>query len=639
MAKRTMFRGKTSATISVFIRNSSTGAPLTGLVFNTSGLVCSYATDQVARAAVTLATLAAADSAWSSGGFKEIDATNMPGVYRFDIPNAALAAGEGVSFAFTGASSLCNFEIDLWAVNPQNATRMGMTAFPDVATGNAGAVITSGTGTAQISLSSGGVALSTSGLNAAADAVWDEAASGHVAAGSYGQALNIIRAGTAQAGAGTTITLDASASAVDDFYNNQKIFITAGTGVGQGRIISDYVGSTKVATVPTWATNPSSDSVFVIMPFGSIPGASAPTAGEVADAVWDELRADHLVSGSFGQVGALVLRSATAQAGTSSTITLDASASATNDIYNYNQITVIAGTGVGQSRQVTDYVGSSKVATVGVAWTTNPSSDSVFLITPLGVDAATLAAIADSVWDEARSGHATAGTFGEYVNADTIRLSGDATAADNAESFFDGTGYAGTNNVIPSVTTVTGNVAGSVASVTGLTASDVGAIKTKTDFLPSATAGAAGGVFIAGANAATSITTALTANITGDVTGNLSGSAGSVTGAVGSVTGNVGGNVVGSVGSVTTVGDKTGYSLSAAGVDAILDEAITEPAGVFSWASATPRNIIGYVGAKASNRITQTATTQTLRDRANTVNISTAAVTSDGTTTVKGSDT
>ena len=32
-------------------------------------------------------------------------------------------------------------------------------------------------------------------------------------------------------------------------------------------------------------------------------------------------------------------------------------------------------------------------------------------------------------------------------------LSGDATAADNAESFFDGTGYAGTNNVIPIVTT------------------------------------------------------------------------------------------------------------------------------------------------------------------------------------------
>jgi hypothetical protein len=75
----------------------------------------------------------------------------------------------------------------------------------------------------------------------------------------------------------------------------------------------------------------------------------------------------------------------------------------------------------------------------------------------------------------------------------------------------------------------------------------VDSIKTKTDFLPSATAGAAGGVFIAGTNAATTITTSLTTTFTG----NLTGSVGSVTGAVGSVTGNVGGNVTGSVGSVT----------------------------------------------------------------------------------------
>lgn len=44
-----------------------------------------------------------------------------------------------------------------------------------------------------------------------------------------------------------------------------------------------------------------------------------------------------------------------------------------------------------------------------------------------------------------------------------------------------------------------------VNAVAGLTASDVGAIKTKTDFLPSITAGAAGGVFIAGSNAATTV--------------------------------------------------------------------------------------------------------------------------------------
>jgi hypothetical protein len=61
--------------------------------------------------------------------------------------------------------------------------------------------------------------------------------------------------------------------------------------------------------------------------------------------------------------------------------------------------------------------------------------------------------------------------------------------------------------------------------------------------------GGAGGLFIAGSNAATTV----------NFTGSLSGSVGSVTGAVGSVTGNVGGNVTGSVGSVTgAVGSVTG---------------------------------------------------------------------------------
>lgn len=352
-------------------------------------------------------------------------------------------------------------------------------ATPDTA-GYPKVTIKSGSGTGEVSLSSGGVSLSASGLAAAADAVLDEPMSGHVAAGSLGATLFLIRSGTAQAGSGTTITLDASASAVDDFYNNQKIHIVSGTGVGQGRIISDYVGSTKVATVASWATNPDNTSVFVILPFGSIPGATAPTAGEVADAVLDEALSGHTTSGSLGQLlGGLSHRTATAQAGSSSSITLDASASATDDRYNYNYISIFSGTGAGQTRQITDYVGSTKVATVNINWTVNPSSDSVFFILPGGLDAATVAAIASGVWAATRAGNATAGSFGEYVNADAIRLSGDSTAADNAESFFDGTGYAGTNNVIPSVTTVTGNVngnvGGSVASVTALAANSVNA--------------------------------------------------------------------------------------------------------------------------------------------------------------------
>jgi hypothetical protein len=71
--------------------------------------------------------------------------------------------------------------------------------------------------------------------------------------------------GTAQAGGASTITLAAGADASDDEYNGYGIRITSGTGSGQSRMISDYVGSTKVATVSSaWATQPDNTSVYEV---------------------------------------------------------------------------------------------------------------------------------------------------------------------------------------------------------------------------------------------------------------------------------------------------------------------------------------------------------------------------------------
>lgn len=55
--------------------------------------------------------------------------------------------------------------------------------------------------------------------------------------------------GTAAAGGSNSITLAAGASSTNDFYNGQVIRITAGLGVGSVFLITDYVGSTKVATL------------------------------------------------------------------------------------------------------------------------------------------------------------------------------------------------------------------------------------------------------------------------------------------------------------------------------------------------------------------------------------------------------
>lgn len=144
--------------------------------------------------------------------------------------------------------------------------------------------------------------LATTAVDEIVDAVWDEVLSGHVTAGTAGQSLYRPRTGTAQAGAAGTITLDASASAVDDFYKSDLVVLTGGTGAGQARTVSGYVGATKVASItPNWATTPDNTSVFMVVPFGSVAGATAPTAAEVADAVWDEATAGHTTSGTFGE--------------------------------------------------------------------------------------------------------------------------------------------------------------------------------------------------------------------------------------------------------------------------------------------------------------------------------------------------
>src|SRR4051812_22829227 len=117
--------GSTSQTVNVFVRDSSstTGAGLTGLVYNTSSLVAYYGLSRAAAVAITLATQTVT-GAWSSGGFVEISSANMPGWYRLDIPDAALASGRFVSIHLKGATNMAPLpiEIELTATNNQSVT-------------------------------------------------------------------------------------------------------------------------------------------------------------------------------------------------------------------------------------------------------------------------------------------------------------------------------------------------------------------------------------------------------------------------------------------------------------------------------------------------------------------------------------
>lgn len=90
-------------------------------------------------------------------------------------------------------------------------------------------------------------------------------------------------------------------------------------------------------------------------------------ATATAAAVWDVARSGHKAVGTFGQ--ALQSFDGVAQAGTTTTITLAASAEASDNTYYLGMLVVIlGGTGAIQAGIITGYVASTRVATISGTW-------------------------------------------------------------------------------------------------------------------------------------------------------------------------------------------------------------------------------------------------------------------------------
>lgn len=96
----------------------------------------------------------------------------------------------------------------------------------------------------------------------------------------------------------------------NDYYNGMKIHITDGTGVGQTREITDYVGSTRTLTVDSsWDTTPDTTSVFyVASPVPEDHHHIVPLRAALTGAIKNRNRQDDLAAeyyGHRGRMGAL----------------------------------------------------------------------------------------------------------------------------------------------------------------------------------------------------------------------------------------------------------------------------------------------------------------------------------------------
>jgi hypothetical protein len=140
--------GKANVTVDVYFVDddggTSPGEPTTGLLFSNieTGGSASYHRQGAARVDFTLVTVAVA-GVHTDGGFIEIDATNMPGLYRLDVPDAAFLTGVDyvtIQLVEAGGNNtlMRPLLIDLTDVNLRDGVRGGMTALPNAAADDVG---------------------------------------------------------------------------------------------------------------------------------------------------------------------------------------------------------------------------------------------------------------------------------------------------------------------------------------------------------------------------------------------------------------------------------------------------------------------------------------------------------------------
>jgi hypothetical protein len=287
-------RGQTSIVLRLKLLDSAvtTGAGKTGLTSSSSGLLISTIADNESSATVyaqassnieTITTLGTyATPTASKCRFKEVDATNHKGVYEIQIADArfAVSSAKSLLISVSGVTGVAETDvvIPLTDLNVYDAVRAGLTSLPNAAAEASGGLPTLSAAQASNGTINANVHRWLTGTPNAlqsgrVDGYLGATAAAVIASASFAADTGLVpaRSNTAQAGASTSITLDASASSTTDFYKGCFIAITGSTGSGQTRLCTAYNGTTKVATVtPAWATNPTSSSTFAVIPGGSM---------------------------------------------------------------------------------------------------------------------------------------------------------------------------------------------------------------------------------------------------------------------------------------------------------------------------------------------------------------------------------
>lgn len=370
------------------------------------------------------------------------------------------------------------------AYNVVNANTGGLAALPDTAVTTNGSLLTSGTGTAQLSVSSGLVTLAASQTFSMTGSI----------TGSLSGSVGSVTGAVGSVSTGGIVAATFASGALDAVWSTATRVLTAGTNIVlpsnglssvtawtvaiTGNItgnLSGSVGSVTAAVGIDWNAI-SNKTAMVALTNTTISAASSPTAAQIATAVWQDATAgDFTVSGSIGKSlftagvvpgasGGLFIAGSNAATTVSFTGSLSGSVgSVTSRVTaNVDQIDGAAwgthATGMAPA-DLRDILGSASVGAagyVGIDWAQIANKTATVALTNTtisGGGTSTPAQIATAVWQDI-----TGGDFSVVGSIGYSLFTGVAPGSQNG-LFIAGNNY-------PTNVTFTGTFKGSVQSVT-----------------------------------------------------------------------------------------------------------------------------------------------------------------------------
>lgn len=351
-----------------------------------------------------------------AGTFTQIDATNLPGHYYYQFTTGEIDTLGYISFYAikSGTTRSYNAVVQVMAYDEFSATNLGLSNLD--ATVSSRSTLTAANVNTEVD-----TALSDVGLTTTVTGRIDASVSSRSTL-TAAQVNTEVDTALADVGLTTTVT-----GRIDTNIGSRSTLTTAQVNTEVDTALAD-VGLTTTVTGRIDTNIGSRMATFTY--------TTPPTAGSIADAVWDEPANDHTTGNTFGKDINLIKK---ANYVTETQVTADITATTTtfsvalvkpNDYFSEQVLIFTTGALTGESKAIRTWTDNGTYSTIVLQEPLSavPASGAEFVITSQQIHARE--EIAETIWNTVRAtsspsgGVPAAGTYGRYLDAQVSTAGG-----------------------------------------------------------------------------------------------------------------------------------------------------------------------------------------------------------------------